>query len=114
MGQSTFSEKWRRIPGLRYFSDRLTRVSDYVITGSPEGGIRVIRLTDQIHLHMHKTPLDVTLAGAWNSLRDHKYRLKRKEQNKSREEIFYQMKGFFFVKISCRKCFFANRPGAHN
>ena len=28
-----------------------------------------------------------------------KYRLKRKEKNKSREEIFYQMK-VFFVKIS--------------
>ena len=26
-----------------------------------------------------------------------KYRLKRKEKNKSHEEIFYQMKGFFFV-----------------
>ena len=25
-----------------------------------------------------------------------KYRLKRKGKNKSREEIFYQMKGFFF------------------
>ena len=24
-----------------------------------------------------------------------KYRLKRKEKNESREEIFYQMKGFF-------------------
>ena len=35
---------------------------------------------------------------------DNKYRLKRKEKNKSREEIFYQMK-VFFVKISCRKCF---------
>ena len=35
----------------------------------------------------------------------HKYRLKRKEKNKSREEIFYQMKVFCFVKISCRKCF---------
>ena len=34
-----------------------------------------------------------------------KYRLKRKENNKSREEIFYQMKVVFFVKISCRKCF---------
>ena len=33
-----------------------------------------------------------------------KYRLKSKEKNKSREEIFYQMK-VFFVKISCRKCF---------
>ena len=29
------------------------------------------------------------------------YRLKRKEKNKSREEIFYQMK-VFFVKISCK------------
>ena len=41
----------------------------------------------------------------------YKYRLKRKEKNKSREEIFYQMKVFgffffwFFVKISCTKCF---------
>ena len=26
----------------------------------------------------------------------YKYRLKRKEKNKSLEEIFYQMKGFFF------------------
>ena len=31
----------------------------------------------------------------------YKYRLKRKEKNKSREEIFYQMK-VFFVKISCK------------
>ena len=30
-----------------------------------------------------------------------KYRLKRKEKDKSREEIFYQMK-VFFVKISCK------------
>ena len=29
------------------------------------------------------------------SLNQNKYRLKRKEKNKSREEIFYQMKGFF-------------------
>ena len=36
----------------------------------------------------------------------YKYRLKRKEKiNKSREEIFYQLKGFIVVKISCRKCF---------
>ena len=28
-------------------------------------------------------------------LRKYKYRLKRKEKNKSREETFYQMKGFF-------------------
>ena len=40
--------------------------------------------------------------------------IEKKGKNKSREEIFYQMKGFFFVKISCRKCFFVNRPGAHN
>ena len=31
----------------------------------------------------------------------YKYRLKRKEKNKSREEIFYQMK-VFFVKITCK------------
>ena len=30
--------------------------------------------------------------------RQYKYRLKRKEKNKSREEIFYQMKGFFFLR----------------
>ena len=41
-----------------------------------------------------------------------KYRLKRKEKNKSREEIFYQMK-VFFVKIDQLQIF-VNRPGAHN
>ena len=39
--------------------------------------------------------------------------IEKKEKNKSREEIFYQIK-FFFVKIRCTKCFFVNRPGAHD
>ena len=47
------------------------------------------------------------------SLLIHKYRLKRKEKNKSREEIFYQMK-FFFCLDHLKEVFFVNRPGAHN
>ena len=30
-----------------------------------------------------------------SGVKPNKYRLKRKEKNESREEIFYQMKGFF-------------------
>ena len=42
-----------------------------------------------------------------------KYRLKRKERNKSREEIFYQMKGFFCFD-QLYEMFFVNRPGAYD
>ena len=36
---------------------------------------------------------------------DSQVQIQKKGKNKNREEIFYQMKGFFFVKISCKKCF---------
>ena len=48
------------------------------------------------------TRIGLVISG--QKLLENKYRLKRKEKNESREEIFYQMK-VFFVKISCRKCF---------
>ena len=33
-----------------------------------------------------------------DTVNKYKYRLKRKDKHKSREEIFYQMKGFFLLR----------------
>ena len=43
-------------------------------------------------------------------LSENKYRLKRKEKNKSREEIFYQMKVFFLVRSVAIFCKSARCP----
>ena len=43
----------------------------------------------------------------------YQYRLKRKKKNKSREEIFYQIKVYFCLD-PLYEVFFVNRPGAHD